>query len=104
MPRFLRTPNMDFPSLDQNPFFSASLAFMLAGGVLVSLRRIPGLIFDFVERFFIIKMEIRDEDEAYQWMQVWLADRLRDTLAISVITKRSRIHDEDLEVDDGGRA
>ncbi len=47
--------------------------------------------------FFIVKIEILDDDEAYKWMQVWLAARLQDNLAISVVTKRNKTpcQDED---------
>src|SRR4029079_15729454 len=34
------------------------------------------------------KIEILDSDEAYAWMQVWLAGRLRTTLTVSVLTRR----------------
>lgn len=80
--------------LENNPYVSAGLVFMILGGALVYLRRIPELIAEFVERFLIVKIEIRDKDEAYQWVQVWLASRLRDTRSISVITRRSRIGSE----------
>ena len=75
----------------QHPFVSAGLGFMVVGAVMVYLRRLPTLVFGLVERFCVLKIEIRDEDEAYQWMQVWLADRLKDTLSISVVTKRNPI-------------
>jgi chaperone BCS1 len=88
---------MESFTFEHNPFVSAGLLFMIAGGLMVYLRRIPGLLYDLIERFFIVKMEIKDEDEAYQWMQVWLADKLRGTLSISVVTKRNRIHNPDLD-------
>ena len=82
---------MDFSPFAQHPFVSAGLVFMVAGAVMVYLRRLPGVVLDLVERFCILKIEVRDEDEAYQWMQLWLAQRLRDALSISVVTKRNPI-------------
>lgn len=88
---------LNLETLEQNPFFSAGLFFMVLGGVLVYLRALPGLLYDLIERFFIVKVEVRDEDEAYQWLQLWLAERLRETLSISIVTRRSRIHNPDYD-------
>ncbi len=43
---------MDFFRLDNNPFLSGGLILMVFGGVLYYLKRIPHLIYDFIERFF----------------------------------------------------
>jgi hypothetical protein len=76
-----------------NPLISGGLILMMIGGILFYLKRLPGRIYDLIERFFIVKIEILDEDESYQWMQVWLAERLRYALSISVVTRRKRPHD-----------
>ncbi|HWG45210.1 MAG TPA: AAA family ATPase [Gemmataceae bacterium] len=81
---------MDLFQAGQNPFLSGGLVLMLVGGALYYLKQLPGRIYNFLERFFILKMEVLDEDESYQWMQVWLADKLRRTLSVSVVTKRNR--------------
>jgi len=78
--------------LSDNPFFSGGLVLMILGGILMWFKTLPGQIYDFVERFFILKIEILDEDEAYQWMQVWLSERLSKTLSISVITRRNKVN------------
>jgi mitochondrial chaperone BCS1 len=88
---------MDFLQLDHNQFLSGGLVLMIVGGVLYYLKRIPGILYDLVERFFIVKIEILDDDEAYQWMQVWLAKRLRKNLSVSVLTKRNNPRNPDEE-------
>jgi mitochondrial chaperone BCS1 len=93
---------VDFSQLEHNPFVAGGLVLMLAGGVLYYVKRLPGTLYSFIERFFIVKMEVLDEDEAYRWMQVWLADRLKTTLSISVVTRRNRPtnpDDEELPAD-----
>jgi chaperone BCS1 len=90
---------MDIPQLGTNPFVSGGLILMMIGGILFYLKRLPGRIYDLIERFFIVKIEILDEDESYQWMQVWLAERLRYALSISVVTRRKRPHDTDFDED-----
>lgn len=90
--------------LDRSPFLSASLVLMLLGGALVYLRRLPGQAFDLLERFCMLTLEIQDEDEAYQWMQVWLAETLKSTLSLSVVTRRTRLQtDADDDEQDNGR-
>lgn len=79
--------------LNNNPVISGGFVLMMMGGLLYTLKPLPGRIYDLIERFFIIRMEILDEDESYQWMQVWLAERLRSTLSISVVTKRKKRSD-----------
>jgi hypothetical protein len=64
---------VDFPQLEHNPFVAGGLVLMLAGAVLYYLKRIPGTLYNFVERFFIVKMEILDEDEAYRSLDADLA-------------------------------
>ncbi|MCI0684322.1 MAG: AAA family ATPase [Gemmataceae bacterium] len=86
---------MNFPPLDHNPIVSGGFVLMILGGLLYYFKRLPWLIYDFIERFFIVKLEILDDDEAYQWMQLWLAERLHRTLSISVMTKRSQPEDPD---------
>ncbi len=86
---------MDSSLLLENPFFSGGLVLMILGGLLVWLRSVPLKIYNFIERFFIIKMEILDEDEAYHWMQVWLSERLKKTLSISVVTHRQKDDSDD---------
>ena len=80
---------------DGNQFLSAGFILMILGGILVWLKGVPGQLWDFFERFFIVKIEILDDDEAYQWMQIWLAERLKDTLSISVVTKRGPLNKDD---------
>ncbi len=63
---------------------------MLLGAFLAYMRHVPGRIYGLIERFFILKIDIQDEDEAYHWMQIWLAERLEHTLSISVVTKRQK--------------
>lgn len=67
---------MDFSLLDHNPLVSGGLVLMIAGGLLYYLKRLPGALGDLLERFCILKLEILDEDESYQWMQVWLASQI----------------------------
>jgi chaperone BCS1 len=87
--------DLDLSQLALNPFISGGLTLMIVGAVLYYLKRLPGTVYNFIERFFIVKLEVLDEDEAYRWMQVWLAERLHKTLSISVVTRRNEPPDPD---------
>lgn len=88
---------MDLSQFQQNPFIGGGIFLMAVGALLFYVRRLSGLVTDFVERFLILKLEILDEDEAYHWMQLWLADKLSRTLSISVVTRRKQSQDTDDE-------
>jgi chaperone BCS1 len=99
---------MDLSLLEHNPFVSGGVVLMVAGAALYYLKCLPGAIYDFVERFFIVKLELLDQDESFRWMQVWLADRLHKTLSISVVTRRNRpaeasSHDDSSSDQDGNK-
>ena len=93
---------MDLSHLNQNPFVAGGLVLMAVGVLLAYLRRLPGMLYDLVERLFMLRIEILDSDEAYHWMQVWLAGKLHKTLSISVVTRRGQVpaaEDHDLDDD-----
>jgi len=87
----------DISKLTENPFFSGGFFLLIIGGILAYLRNVPWRIWNFFERFFIVKIDIQDEDESYHWMRVWLAERLSKTLSISVVTSRKKKLDNDYE-------
>src|SRR5437762_7699220 len=91
---------MDLSHFEQNPFVTGGLILMALGGALYYLKQLPGMLYGFVERFFFLKIEILDSDEAYQWMQLWLADKLQRTLSVSVLTKRGNPTGAPAEEDD----
>jgi mitochondrial chaperone BCS1 len=77
--------------IGNNQFLSGGFTLMVLGFILAYFRNLPAKLWDFFERFFLLKIEILDEDEAYMWMQVWLAEKLKDTLSISVISRRNSL-------------
>lgn len=79
---------MDRAYLDHNQLLSGGLLLMAVGGAFYYLRTLQSIVYNFLERFFLLNIEILDSDEAYHWMQVWLADRLQKTLSVSVLTRR----------------
>lgn len=81
-------------SLTENPFLSGGAVLVILGGILAYCRHLPGKILAFIERFFILKIEILDDDEAYHWMRIWIAQRMAGTLSISVCTRRKNQPDD----------
>jgi mitochondrial chaperone BCS1 len=60
-------------TLDHNPFFSGGLTLMIIGSAAAFLRRLPGRIWNFLERRISITVEIADRDPAFRWFETWLA-------------------------------
>jgi chaperone BCS1 len=59
--------------LNHNAFFSGGLSLMIVGAVVALLRKVPGQLWQFVQRRFSITLEIPDRDPAFRWLQIWLA-------------------------------
>src|SRR5262249_36980033 len=79
-----------------NQFLSGGAILVALGAVLASFRHLPRRLYNGLERIFLLRMEIQDDDEAYQWMQLWLARRLSRSHSVSVLTKRPQpTEDED---------
>lgn len=87
--------NMDFSFFENNSVITGGFMLMMMGGLFYSLKSLPGRIWGLIERVFIIHMEILDDDESFQWMQIWLAERLQSALSISVVTRRTKKDDTD---------
>jgi len=83
--------------LAHNQFLSGGAVLVVLGGILASLRHLPRRISSAVERLFLVRVEIQDTDEAFQWMQLWLARRLSGTRSVCVLTRRDRQTGEDDE-------
>jgi mitochondrial chaperone BCS1 len=84
--------------LEHNPLLSGGLILMAVGAALYYLKKLPGMLGDLIERFFLLRIKILDDDEAFQWMQIWLAEKLQTTLSVSVLTRRGTFrqpNDED---------
>jgi chaperone BCS1 len=64
-----------FESLNRNPFFSGGIWLMIVGAAAAMLRNLPARIWEFVQRWFSIAVEVPDRDPAFRWLQVWLASQ-----------------------------
>jgi chaperone BCS1 len=82
-------------SLAQNPFLSGGAILVVMGAILASLRHLPRRLYDALERLFLVRMEVQDDDESYQWMQLWLARRLSKSRFVSVLTRRPQRSEDD---------
>jgi chaperone BCS1 len=81
---------MDFTQLEHNNFLSGGLILMLVGSLAIMLKSLPGRIFNLIERFCFVKLEIQDNDEVFNWVKLWLSDALSTTLSVSVISRQPK--------------
>jgi len=61
--------------LNQNPFFSGGLSLIVVVAALALLRKVPGQLWTFLQRWLSITVEVPDRDPAFRWLQVWLANQ-----------------------------
>jgi chaperone BCS1 len=59
--------------LNQNPFFSGGLSLMIVGAAVALLRKVPGYLWQFLQRRLSVTVEVPDRDPAFRWLQIWLA-------------------------------
>ncbi|MGD0053594.1 MAG: hypothetical protein ABSD03_17455 [Vulcanimicrobiaceae bacterium] len=58
--------------LQHNPIFGGGLALGLTGGAIAVLRHVPQQAFEVVKRRVIISVEVRSNDELFDWLTRWL--------------------------------
>ncbi len=75
----------------ENQFLSGGAVLMAFGSILALLRRVPGQIGSFLYRRLITTVDVNDQDEAFYWMQEWLAQHpySKRSRLLSVTTENS---------------
>jgi mitochondrial chaperone BCS1 len=59
--------------LEHNQIFSGGLVLMIGGALLAYFRQVPSHIYHFIRRRLIIDIDILDRDQAFEWVEAWLA-------------------------------
>lgn len=83
-----------------NQFLSGGLVLMVVGGLLAYFRNIPSMISRLLERYLITRIEIDQEDESFAWLKIWFAQKLSDSLSVSVFTRRKKMPFEEEDEDE----
>lgn len=65
--------NKIIAELSSNQFFSGGLILGVIGGLLVYLRKIPAVFFQFVKRKIIVDIEIMNTSECFDWFINWFS-------------------------------
>lgn len=73
-----------------NELVNGGIILIIFGAILTYFRRLPDKIMGIIERYFITRLEIQDNDESFYWIKIWLAQKLNNTLSISVYTRRKK--------------
>ncbi|MEQ1830320.1 MAG: AAA family ATPase [Pirellula sp.] len=56
-----------------NQIFSGGLVLMVGGALLAYFRQVPQRLYQFVRRQVITEIDILDRDQAFEWVEKWLA-------------------------------
>ena len=59
--------------LATNQLFGGGLILMVGGGLLAYFREVPGRIWQWTRRRWLIEIDILDRDPAFEWIDKWLA-------------------------------
>ena len=59
--------------LQTNEIFSGGLLLMVGGAALAYFRQVPQNIYGFFRRQFITEIDILDREQAFEWIEKWLA-------------------------------
>jgi len=83
--------------LQQNQFLSGGAILASLGLILAYLRNTPKYIYRFISRRLIIRLDILDRDDAFNWVLKWLAQQSYNNSCrlLSVKTTNLREIDED---------
>src|SRR5439155_14147743 len=75
--------------LKTNAFASGGLILLLVGGLLASLRTVPGRIWRVIRQRLILQVQITSDDPAYAWLEEWVAKQSagRKTRSLRVVTR-----------------
>ena len=83
--------------LETNELFKGGLLLVVGGGILAYARVWPTRIWSFIKRQSMVEIDIPDKDDAFEWLNQWLAQhnysRKRSRL-LTVKTERSDNDDE----------
>ncbi len=60
--------------LENNELFQGGLLLMAGGAVLALVRSWPGQLLEFIKRQSMIVIDIPDRDQAFHWINLWLAN------------------------------
>ncbi len=73
--------------LEGNQLLTGGAVLLVIGYIGATLRYIPGKIYNWLLKVCITKIEIRDTDDSYGWVRLWLSKNLKDIVTITVFTK-----------------
>ena len=74
--------------MDFNNLLQGGTVLVLLGGLLAYFRNVPAKIGDLLQRLLITKINVYDDDEAFNWVRLWLSHRLKDTRSMSVFARK----------------
>jgi chaperone BCS1 len=57
----------------ENQLFSGGLILMIGGGLVACLRSVPGRIYRWIKSKFVYDVDILDREQAFDWLDQWLA-------------------------------
>ncbi|WP_425615961.1 AAA family ATPase [Anatilimnocola sp. NA78] len=74
----------------ENQLFSGGLILMIAGGLIAYFRDIPSTCWSWIKSRFVYEVDILDREQAFDWLDQWLAQHRYATHRARWLTVRTR--------------
>lgn len=88
--------NQAWQNLQTNQIFTGGAVLMAAGFIVHQCRAVPARIFRWIKERFVIEITVRNTDEAFAWIEQWLANhRYSQHRARSLMATSKRPDDDD---------
>lgn len=79
--------------VEQNEIFKGGLLLMVGGALLALVRGWPARIWSFIKRQSMVVIDIPDKDQAFKWVNLWLAEHNYSKKWARLITVKTERND-----------
>jgi len=76
--------------LAENQLFSGGLILMIGGGLLAYFRDVPSICWEWIKSRFVYEVDILDREQAFDWLDQWLAEHRYATHRARWLSVRTR--------------
>jgi mitochondrial chaperone BCS1 len=66
------TGHAEITGVLNNPLFGGGAMLMVMGGLAAALRNSPKVFFNWLKRRLTVEVQVRNSDEAFEWLTLWL--------------------------------
>jgi chaperone BCS1 len=80
--------------VQNNDLFKGGLLLMVGGAAAALLRPWPARLWGFIKRQSMVVIDIPDKDQAFRWINLWLAEHNYSKKRARLLTVKTELHDK----------